>query len=564
MKLYALLSRLPSPKSYLGKILLVAFVGIHTPLILLVLYLALLPARTGSIVVALLFATLLGTAATLYALHALLAPVSLAAGALRDYRERGATPDLPTGFPDRAGRLMDDVRHTATELNGVIQSLEDLSTRDPLTRLPNRSLFKDRLGQALVRSKAGRGAPGKVAVLFLDLDDFKAVNDTLGHDAGDELLVTVGDRLRGCFGPRDTLARFGGDEFVVLIEDTGVGEVRRTAQRILQKLQKPFVVGDQELVVDCSIGIVLAEPRDQPQDLLRKADLAMYRAKEEGGGRHTVFREEMSVRLKERRALEHGLRRAVKSIGTSRQEFEIRYQPVILLKTGEVVGAEALLRWKSPEHGFVEPSRFIPLAEQAGLIIPIGGWVILEACRQATQWQKEHPAAPLQVSVNLSTRQLKRSELVRETADVLQKTGLDPGTLCLEITESAMAENSTRTAEVLNELKALGVRLAVDDFGTGYSGLSFLKQFPVDKVKIDRSFVEGIARKSEDEALVAGMVNLAHTLDKEVVAEGIETTEQLDRLRKMTCEKGQGEHFWRPLTHQKMAGLLEAPRRFEE
>ena len=249
----------------------------------------------------------------------------------------------------------------------------------------------------------------------------------------------------------------------------------------------------------------------------------------------------MSVRLKERCALEHGLRRAVKSIGTSRQEFEIRYQPVILLQTGEVVGAEALLRWKSPEHGFVEPSRFIPLVEQAGLIVPISGWVILEACRQATQWQREHLAAPLQVSVNLSTRQLKRSELVRETADVLQKTGLDPGTLCLEITESAMAENSTRTAEVLQELKDLGIQLAVDDFGTGYSGLSFLKQFPVDKVKIDRSFVEGIVREPEDEALVAGMVNLAHALDKEVVAEGVETGEQLARLRKMASAHPPGD-----------------------
>ena len=226
MKLYAFLSRLPSPKSYLDKILLVAFVGIHTPLILLVLYLALLPAETGSIIVALLFATLLGTAATLYALYALLAPVSLAAGALRDYRERGATPELPVGFPDRAGRLMDDVQHTAVKLDGVIRSLEDLPTRDPLTRLPNRSLLKDRLGQALVRSRAGRGAPGKVAVLFLDLDDFKAVNDTLGHDAGDELLLAVGNRLRECFGPRDTLARFGGDEFVVLVEGASAGEAR--------------------------------------------------------------------------------------------------------------------------------------------------------------------------------------------------------------------------------------------------------------------------------------------------------------------------------------------------
>ncbi|HEX2038101.1 MAG TPA: EAL domain-containing protein [Acidimicrobiales bacterium] len=450
------------------------------------------------------------------------------------------------------------------DVRGVILNTRDISERkaleealahqafhDSLTKLANRALLKDRIDHALARA-ARRGR--ELAVMLLDLDGFKAVNDSLGHDAGDELLVAVAGRLLECVRPTDTAARLGGDEFAVLIEDlASPGDYTVVAGRVLESLQAPFHVKGKDIFVRGSIGIAMCGDGENTADaLLRNADVAMYMAKAEGKNRFELFNPSMHSAMLERLDIEADLRRAVE-----RREFVLHYQPTVVLQTGRIAGVEALVRWDHPERGLVPPIEFISIAEETGLIVPLGEWVLREACAQTRRWHLEHPKEPpLKVSVNLSARQLQQEGLVRMVQDVLAETGLDPSTLTLEITESAVMNDHVTTIVRLNQLKALGVRIAVDDFGTGYSSLSYLRRFPIDVLKIDRTFVDGVADGPQKRALLRTIVDLGRTLNLETVAEGIELPEELQQLRSLDCELGQGYYFARPLDADGVEELL--------
>ena len=423
---------------------------------------------------------------------------------------------------------------------------------DYLAGLANRTLFTDRLRQALARAARRES---EIAVLYLDLDNFKVINDSLGLEAGDELLVAVAGRLRECLRPEDTAARLGGDEFVVLLEDVAeAGDATRVAERVAEKLRASFALAGQEVFVTASIGIAYSDGTHRRlEDLLRGADLAMYRAKHAGKACHEVFEEAMNDLAHERLEMSNDLRRALE-----KGEFVVCYQPNVSLDTGEIVGFEALVRWEHPERGRISPAQFIPLTEETGMIIPIGRWVLRTACREAKRWHRLRGNAPPIVSVNLSARQFRDPGLVKEVAGVLRETGLEPGNLTLEITESVLMDDAPSTAGTLQELKALGVRLAIDDFGTGYSSLSYLQRFPVDYLKIDRSFTDDLEQSVDDTVLVSGVVSLAQSLDLEVVAEGVETEKQVACLRDMGCKLAQGFYFFVPVSGEAASRLLGA------
>jgi diguanylate cyclase (GGDEF)-like protein/PAS domain S-box-containing protein len=444
-----------------------------------------------------------------------------------------------------------------TERRALEQELERQAFHDALTGLPNRYLFMDRLDQALARS--AREAL-KVAVLFLDLDDFKTINDSLGHKAGDGVLMAVGERTQACVRPGDTVARLGGDEFTVLLSDIeDEDEVVQVAERVVSRLQAPLQVDGKEVFITPSIGIAMsASSQDRPDDLLREADIALYEAKKEGKGRFVVFHPNMRSQALDRLHMEAELRQAIE-----RDEFKIYYQPVLELETGRVVKAEALVRWEHPKHGLVSPNEFVPLAEEVGLIVPIGQWVIEQACKQAIVWQEQYPSdPPMGICVNLSARQIQYPTLVDDVAGVLAKTGLEPRCLEFEITESVAMEDAEATVAALQQLKALGVSLAIDDFGTGYSTLSYLKRYPVDTLKLDRSLVEEIGRDRGDTAIVRAVIAFAKSLNLQVVAEGIETSEQLVQLRALGCDLGQGYYFARPLPGDAAGALFDAGPRW--
>jgi diguanylate cyclase (GGDEF)-like protein/PAS domain S-box-containing protein len=440
-----------------------------------------------------------------------------------------------------------------TERKALEKKLQYQAFHDPLTDLPNRALFMDRLGHALAR--AGQQA-SEVAVLFTDLDNFKVINDSLGHKAGDQLLVAVAQRLKACLRPVDTVARLGGDEFTLLLEGvTGVSDAARVAERIAQELRAPFALEAHEVFATTSTGVaVSSSAQGQPTDLLRHADLAMYRAKSKGKACYEVFEPNMSTDALERLELETDLRRAL-----GREEFRVYYQPEILLESGDIVGMEALVRWEHPEHGLLLPQEFLPIAEESNLIMPIGQWVLREACKQLRTWQEQYPnLAPLVMSVNLSTREFFQPSLI---AQILRETGVDPRTLQLEITEGAVAyDNAQNANNTLWNLKTLGVQLAIDDFGMGYSSLSYLKRFPVDLLKIDRSFVRELGKDLKDTKIVAAIIHLARALDLKVIAEGVETAEQVEQLRKMKCDMVQGSYFSKPLPSGAVSDLLQQQR----
>ena len=437
------------------------------------------------------------------------------------------------------------------ELRESKEHFRHAAFHDALTGLPNRALFTDHLRLAVERVK--RDATYSFAVLFLDLDRFKNVNDSLGHMYGDRLLAEVARRLRACTREVDTVARFGGDEFAVLLDATGGPETAvRVAEKIQAKLRTPLDLDGLEAFTSASIGVALScTGYSTPEDVLRDADTAMYRAKDGGKARHEVFDRAMHTRAVTTLRLENDLRRAVE-----RGELRLHYQPIMSLRSGEPAGCEALVRWEHPERGMVSPAEFIPLAEETGLIIPLGQWVMEEACRQLSEWQDASPSnRTLMVSVNLSGKQLSQPDLVGRVQGVLRATGLDPRSLKLEITESVVMENAEAAAAVLTRLRALGVGLSIDDFGTGYSSLSYLHRFPVDTLKVDRSFVGGTASGDENLEIVRTVVTLAQNLGMEVVAEGIETAEQLALLRALRCDYGQGYFFSKPL-HAEAAGAL--------
>jgi diguanylate cyclase (GGDEF)-like protein/PAS domain S-box-containing protein len=415
---------------------------------------------------------------------------------------------------------------------------------DELTRLANRALFLNRVAHR----RAGPARQASPAVLFLDLDDFKKVNDSLGHAVGDELLVAAAARLTTCVRPGDTIARLGGDEFAVLLEDVdAMSDVVVVAERIASAVSAPFHLNGRDVFVGVSIGIASMEMGDSPDNVLRNADLAMYFAKSRQKGHFAVYEPSMHDQMMEHLELEVDLRAAVE-----RSEFEIEYQPIVNLVTGEVHGAEALLRWNHPTRGYVPPSRFVALAEETGLIIPLGRWVLREACERARDWRAHsHGRRPLQISVNLSARHFQDPSLMQDVQDALNDSGLEPWALTLEITESVLMHTSEATLDRLRALKGLGLNLAIDDFGTGYSSLGYLQQFPIDILKIDRSFVEAVGREHADPVLARAIIALGRTLRLETIAEGIERPEQREGLRTLGCTLGQGYHFARPMSAQR-------------
>ncbi len=423
---------------------------------------------------------------------------------------------------------------------------------DQVTGLPNRELLTDRVAHSLAWSREGDQDP--IALILLDLDRFKVINESLGHAVGDSLLVVVGERLQQCVRPGDTVARFGGDEFGVILDGiTSVEDAHRAADRILQELSAPFRLGDRDWYVNASLGIAIAWPgRATPGDVFREAEVALVRAKATPGPRYVLFEPEMSAATLERVELENDLRRALE-----RQELRLHYQPLVDLRTDRIVGLEALIRWEHPTRGLIPPLAFIPLAEETGLIIPIGRWVIETACRQARRWLEELPDAPLVMSVNLSARQFAQPSLVDDIRTILEATDLPAERLELEITESVLLDEGEDSGRTLQALRNLGVRLVLDDFGTGYSSLSYLRRLPLDTLKIDRSFVDGIDADGSNLPIVQAVIALAHGLGIEVVAEGIETAAQSARLRELVCDRGQGFYYARPQPPEALSGLLK-------
>jgi diguanylate cyclase (GGDEF)-like protein len=401
--------------------------------------------------------------------------------------------------------------------------------------------------------------PGLTAVLFLDLDRFKVINDSMSHEAGDRLLIKVSKRLRGCIRPMDTIARLGGDEFVILFEDlAAVDGALLVADRIQKSLEEPFFIESQEVYTSCSMGLAVAETFEaQPSDLVRDAEVAMYRAKSKGEGQMEIFDPSMNARAMERLRMESEMRQAL-----DRGEFLLNYQPLINLGGGMIEGWEALVRWKHPERGMVSPGDFIPLAEETGIIVPLGQWVLEEACRQTHAWNLERtPEDILTMNVNLSARQFQQRGLVAQVQDTLRDLRVDPLHLKLEITESVMMRDPGATRDTLMGFKELGVRLAIDDFGTGYSSLAYLKRFPVDTLKIDKAFIDGLGKDPEDTAIVEAIISLAKALGIRVTAEGIETRDQYLHLCRLGCDQGQGYYFSRPLPSEAAnALLLQDPR----
>jgi diguanylate cyclase (GGDEF)-like protein/PAS domain S-box-containing protein len=460
--------------------------------------------------------------------------------------------------------LLDD-----PSVGGLVLNTRDVSERqhlqnelvhqalhDPLTNLANRVLFKNRLEHALSRSNRHHRP---LAVLFLDLDGFKQINDSLGHASGDEVLIEVAARLRLCVRECDTVARLGGDEFAIMLEEVaGDSEVLAVADRISEALRAPFRVGAHELFAAASIGIALADGADggeeSADDLLRNADLAMYRAKADGDGGHCWYESSMHRAMVDRLELEADLRHAL-----DREELHLVYQPIIDLGTGALLGSEALLRWQHPTRGAVSPAEFVPVAESCGLIRAIGEWVLRTACLQLREWGRDLDF-PLFVSVNLSGHQVRQADLVDVVMDALRQADLDPCHLVLEMTESILIEQSDETLANLRRLKDLGVKLAVDDFGTGYSSLSYLHRFPVDIIKIDRSFVDRLSAQDGEAGLAASIVHIGHAMQLTTVAEGIEEPYQYDVLKRMGCDRGQGYLMARPLEQADFAALLGVAR----
>lgn len=444
----------------------------------------------------------------------------------------------------------------AAEREKLEAQLRHRAFYDSLTGLPNRALFLDRIAHARARAERMQQ---QIAVMFIDLDRFKVVNDSLGHSAGDQLLIQVGERLRACLRESDTIARLGGDEFTVLLEGSNaIGDAVNAARRILTTLEAPFVLSSQEAYTSASVGIAGGPvARDVPRDLLREADIALYHAKASGRGRYTVYDPRMSQVPGEYLHLESDLHRAIE-----RNELKLHYQPIFELRSSEITGVEALLRWDHPEKGMIPPTQFIPLAEETGLIGPIGKWVLEEACRQLRDWRARAVVDErLFVSVNLSARQLQDPSLTADVQQIVQASGIDAQALQLEITESVVMQDPGAMAARLNALKALGIRLAIDDFGTGYSSLAYLKRFPIDVLKIDRAFVSGLSKPGHDSAIIQTVVGLARAMGLRTTAEGIEERSQWDRLEQLGCDLGQGFIFSRPVRAEEIVALIAAERR---
>lgn len=473
--------------------------------------------------------------------------------------QSGAQDYLVKGQIDRS-TLERSIRY-AIERNRLLEQLEEskrlqrhLAYHDALTILPNRHLLHDRLQQALAQSKRS----GKLAaLLFLDLDGFKRINDTLGHGIGDLLLKSVAKRLKTTVRQVDTVARLGGDEFtIVLLEINHAQDAKDVAQKILKVISQPYKIEEHELFVTASVGIsIYPDDGSDIESLIRKADIAMYRAKGQGKNNYQVYNLSMDAKFFERLTLENSLRKAVEN-----EELVAYYQPQVDLRTGEITGVEALVRWQHQKFGLVPPDKFIPLAEETGVILEIDEWMMKTACRQIKNWEREG-IANIRVAVNLSTRQFRQKNLTEKVAQILNDSAVQPKNLCLEITENEVMHNIETTVEILQALKKMGVLLSLDDFGTGYSSLSYLKRFPIDILKIDRTFVNGIPSDRDDTAISTAIVVLAHSMELQVIAEGVEKSEQIAFLQSLQCDEIQGFYFSRPLNAETVTDLLKVKKR---
>ena len=466
-------------------------------------------------------------------------------GAVRVVGERG-TPVL-----DESGAVVayEGFIEDITERSGYRLRIEQQANYDALTGLANRRLLNDRLSQAILRAERDRG---RVAVAFVDLDQFKIINDTFGHELGDDMLRTMAERLGDCVRQSDTVARQGGDEFVLLLDGyQDAEELLGVIQRVHAAIGRPWQASRREFHVTCSVGVAVY-PNDgrSAEVLLRNADVAMYKAKSNGRNNFQFFTTELNRMMVERVDIEHRLRNAL-----SRKQLLLHYQPRVDVRSGRVVGAEALLRWRMPRQGLIPPSRFISVAEETGLIVPIGKWVLQVACQQAMAWQVVG-LPPLVVSVNVSPRQFRQDNIVQTIADALRDSGLPPRCLQIELTEGLAMHDAENHVRMLDEIKALGVQIAIDDFGTGYSSLSYLKRFPVDQLKVDRSFVKDLATDADDAAIVQAIIALGHQLGLRIVAEGVENAAQYRFLRHNGCDEMQGYLFGRPMAADEFAGLL--------
>jgi diguanylate cyclase (GGDEF)-like protein len=440
----------------------------------------------------------------------------------------------------------------AIERKRAEEKLSYNAFHDELTGLPNRMLFIDRLGHVIDLSR--RRKDQWFAVLFLDLDRFKTVNDSLGHVLGDQLLVSASQRLLTCLRTSDTIARFGGDEFVILLEDLdGTRKATLIADRILKQMMLPFNLAGHEVVISTSIGIVFStQVYKRPEEVLRDADIAMYRAKALGRGRYVVFNTAMRTHVVAHMELENNLRLAIE-----REELVLHYQPILSLKTEKIIGFEALVRWNHPEKDLIRPADFIPFAEETGLIIPMGKWVLIEACRQMSAWHKQYPCdPPLTISVNLSNKQFAQPDLFEQIEHAINEAGFDAHYLQVEIAESVIMENAELVIATLRRLRQMGVQVQIDDFGTGYSSLVYLHMLPINAIKIDRSFISGSGIQNNGLEIAQTIVRLAHDLKVEAIAEGVETQAQLEKLQKLECEYAQGYHISRCLEKSAAEQLL--------
>jgi len=464
-----------------------------------------------------------------------------------------AIEDSSAPIHDRRGQVTGAVMvfHDVSAARALTLKLAHFAQHDSLTDLPNRALLNDRLTQAISLAQRHHTA---LAVLYLDLDRFKHINDSLGHLAGDRLLQSVALRLSECVRATDTVCRLGGDEFVILLSEVAhAHDAAACADKLFQAVRMPFVLGEHEIHVTASIGIVIY-PGDgaEVEALLKNADSAMYEAKDRGRNNYQFYRSDLNSSATERQSLEGGLRHAVE-----RNELELHYQPIMNLTTGALAGVEALIRWQHPTLGFVPPSQFIVIAEECGLIVPIGQWVLREACRQAKAW--ENAGLPsFRLAVNISAVELRSKEFVAGVAAILAETGFDPLRLELELTETFLMQDSKSTSLVLNALKELGVQLALDDFGTGYSSLSYMRRFPIDALKVDQSFVRDLTTDADDASVVSAVIHMAKSLHMRVVAEGVETREQRSFLEEHKCSEAQGFYFSRPLKADALADFLRA------
>jgi len=550
LQLYSFLSRLPLLKSYKGKIMVIAFIGTHIPLLSLLIYFVNstsfgLQLKLRIIVIALV-ATLIGTALTLYALHNLLAPITLTFLELRKYLLHKELPNLPTEFTDEAGILMADTAHTLKKLDQVINYMADY---DDLTGLPNRDLFRDRLQQAVAQAQ---NSHQMLAIILLRLNRLKRINDTLGYHAGDVLLRNAAQRFASCMSDNDILARLGSNTFaIVQTHLRTVDDIVTLAEKICDASARTFTINQQEISTGASLGIAIY-PNDSTnaEHLVSHADTAMHQAQRQGSS-YQFYSADINNSLQERLALENELYYAL-----DRGELLLHYQPQVSLHSGRIIGVETLIRWQNPTRGLVSPAKFIPIAEETGLIVPIGEWVLRTACAQSLAWQAQGFPA-LKIAVNLSARQFKQQNLVETVTQVLDATGLDPNYLELELTESLMVDNIQQSINVMQQLHNMGIVLSVDDFGTGYSSLNYLKRFPIHTLRIDQSFVCDLVVNSDDAAIVDAIISLAHSLNLSVIAEGVESQEQLDYLQTKGCDEVQGYYFSRPLPANTFTQLLQ-------